>query len=95
MKTEFILDGAKIRTLKSFYKEVEREMLLDTNAIKRWSLDVFAEIFEGGYGVYDLNEDILVRWIHFRSSMDYLKPDDLQAILDVFKMHSHVELMVD
>lgn len=95
MKTEFVLDGAQIKSMKTFYQEVARELLVDTTGIGPWSLEAFDNIFRGGYGHYDLSTDILVRWMHFRSSMDHLAPDDLQAILAIFKSHTHVELMVD
>ncbi|MCI4647522.1 hypothetical protein [Phaeodactylibacter sp.] len=46
MKKEFILNGRRINTIKRFYEEIENELLLDSNAIDSWSLDVFDDILQ-------------------------------------------------
>lgn len=94
-KQEFILNGSKIRSLKQFYNEIEKELILNPNAITYWSLDILDDIFLGGYGLYNLEEDITIRWVKFRISEKKLEAKVLTDILHVFQSHKHIELILE
>ena len=95
MKQEFIINGAKIFSEKSFYKEVENSLLIHNNSISHWTLDVFDDLFDGGYGLYELNENIVIRWRNYRKSESKLDPVLLNEILEILQGRSNIELIID
>jgi RNAse (barnase) inhibitor barstar len=95
MKKEFILNGTRINTIKRFYEEIENELLLDSNAIDNWSLDAFDDILQGGYGLYDLQEEIIIKWVNFRSSEKKMNPEILESIVKIFQSHENITFIAD
>ena len=92
MMKEFIIDGIRITTVKSFFKEIERELIVDRSSVKNWSLDVLDDIFEGGYGVYELNEEIRLIWMNFRRSEKMLDQKFLQEVLELFNERENITI---
>ncbi|MEL7425338.1 MAG: barstar family protein [Bacteroidota bacterium] len=92
---EFIIEGSRITTAKSFFKEIERELLVDSSGIRRWSLDVFDDILLGGYGLYNLNEEFRLVWRNYKRSQARLNDELLDSIVEILNSHEHIELVLD
>ncbi|MCB0637589.1 MAG: barstar family protein [Lewinella sp.] len=95
MAKTFTLDGTHITTAATFFKAVEAELLVDARSVTHWSLDVLDDVLEGGYGIHDLNEPIIIHWTNFRRSQEKLAPRFLSKILDIFRTHHQIELILD
>jgi hypothetical protein len=57
-------------------------------------LDVLDDIFSGGYGLYNLEEKIVINWTNFRRSQEKMSSDILELIINIFKSHKNVILIV-
>ncbi|MEL7425181.1 MAG: hypothetical protein AAFN81_19495 [Bacteroidota bacterium] len=89
------LDGTKIFSAKSFFQEIERELLIDSNAIDHWSLDVFDDVLQGGFGRFNIEDGVQLIWSNYRSSVRKTDAKILQEILEILAAHEHVEVIFD
>lgn len=87
---EFIIDGNKFKSSKSFYKYSEK---IFTNGLS-WrtgqNLDVFSELLEGGFGQYGFGEVIKVRWINMVKSKENFSNKFYDSLITVISEAENV-----
>jgi len=68
MAKEYILDGAKVTSLESFYEQVSISLIPGTD----WgrNLDSFNDILRGGFGTPE--RGFILRWTHSDVSREHL-----------------------
>lgn len=93
MMKEFIIEGTRITTVKSFFEEIERELLVDRSGIDSWSLDVLDDVLLGGYGLYDLKDGVRLVWRNYERSKRRLNAIFLNDLVEILTSHKHVELV--
>lgn len=60
-KTVFIIDGANFSTLQGFYNEVVAVLTADFKEFGM-NLDAFNDILNGGFGKFEYDEAIILKW---------------------------------
>lgn len=64
MAKEYVLDGTKITSLETFYREVSRVLIPDADWVR--NLDAFNDILRGGFGTPP--DGFVLRWTHSATS---------------------------
>ena len=90
----YVINGSKFRSERGFYNYVENvETLLTENL--NWkigrNLDAFDDILEGGFGKHDYDEKIIVRWMNYRKSEEYLDSRFLNPVVEILTEKENVE----
>lgn len=75
-KKQFIIDGSRFSTLKTFYDEVGNVLCPDIGFKWNRSLDGFNDILFGGFGSFECEEAIYLTWKHSEKSRDDLGYDE-------------------
>lgn len=65
MSKTITIDGSKIFDIPSFYEEINRVFMINVDWQLGQSLDALNDMFYGGYGEIDGNEDIQLVWTDF------------------------------
>lgn len=90
MKTQYVINGTRIKSEKIFYNEIEKVL---TNGLD-WkigrNLDAFADVLEGGFGRFDLDENIILKWKNFKTSESHLHPVFLKRVLEIIEDSDNV-----
>lgn len=68
MKTTIIFDGTNIHDIPSFYEEVNRVFMVNTDWRLGQSLDAFNDMLYGGYGKIKGDEEIELVWKNFEQN---------------------------
>ena len=87
---EFIINGNKFGTSKSFYKYVEEIFTSDLSWETGKNLDAFNELLEGGFGQHDEGEIITVKWINMASSREKLSSKLYDSIIEILEESENV-----
>lgn len=62
---DFEINGNKFCFKKGFYRYVENIFIYEFGWCIGRNLNVFVDILRGGFGRYDLGEEIMVVWLNF------------------------------
>lgn len=92
MKKTFVIDGNNFKSIKGFYKEVNKVLCPEFKGMGR-NFDAFNDILRGGFGAYEYNESIQVIWKNSSKSRNDLKDYDL--LLEIFEENKNVELILE
>ncbi len=68
MTAEYILDGRKVTSLETFYRQVSHVLI--PGAVWGHNLDAFDDILRGGFGTPE--KGFILRWVHSDASRDCL-----------------------
>lgn len=82
MKT-FIIDGNNFTDLEGFYIEIDRLMTKNLNFKTGHNYSAFNDILCGGFGVHELNESIIIKWINYEKSKNHLGEKVILTILEI------------
>ncbi len=88
---KIVLNGKKMFDLHSFYKEIQENLTKDLPFKMGSNLDALYDILEGGYGVFDYHENIIIEWTFFSCAKENIK-ESLDEILTIFKQCKHIKL---
>ena len=87
MKPEYILNGNKIFNEKSFYNEVEKQLTLGLTWKIGRNLNAFNDVLRGGFGQFDCDEKIILKWINFSKSEEKLDINFLTRVIEIIEEH--------
>ncbi|MBQ9886831.1 MAG: barstar family protein [Lachnospiraceae bacterium] len=68
MKRVIIIDGRKFSDLEGFYNLMDKTLRDDDEEIMGHNLDAFNDLLGGGFGVHDIGEPIIIKWINYGES---------------------------
>ncbi|MEN1786215.1 MAG: barstar family protein, partial [Bacteroidota bacterium] len=83
MKAEYVINGTRITSEKVFYNEIEKVLTYGWNWKIGRNLNAFADVLEGGFGIFDCDEKIILKWKNFSKSEAHLKPVFLKSVLEI------------
>ena len=102
MKKEIILEGNNFSNEKELYDEVESKFTKGLEWKIGRNLNAFNDVLRGGFGIYEYEEPVKVIWKNFEKSKKELGTIKiskdrilLDAIMDIFKDHKHIELVLE
>lgn len=102
MKKEFIIDGNNFSNEKEFYDEIYKKFTRNLDLSTGHNLNAINDILRGGFEVYEYEEPVKIVWKNFEKSqkeLDSIKISNdrtlLSAIMEIFKDHKHIELVLD
>ena len=89
-KKEFILDGSKINSIEEFYDEVESVFCPNFKRFGR-NLHAFNDVLRGGFGVYELGEEVVVRLISSKNIVKKMGEGFLNKIIKIIHYNENIE----
>lgn len=93
MKAEYVVNGTRITSEKVFYNEIERALTYGLNWKIGRNLNAFADVLRGGFGTFDCDEKIVLKWKNFSKSEAHLKPVFLKRVLEIIEESENVTLI--
>ncbi|AWX44814.1 hypothetical protein HME9304_01819 [Flagellimonas maritima] len=93
MKTEYVVNGTRITSEKVFYNEIEKLLTYGLNWKIGRNLNAFADVLRGGFGTFDCDEKIVLKWKNFSKSEAHLKPVFLNRVLEIIEESENVTLI--
>lgn len=79
----FMLNGSKVRSLRSLGKELKQIFYFpECLDLKSW--DVISDVMQGGYGILNEQEKIIVTWKNHKTSERYLSQELFNFIAEGF-----------
>ena len=75
------INGERFSSLKEFYDEIERQFTRGLDWKIERNLDAFDDVLEGGFGMYDYEEEIEINWINSDKSRLILGYDETTKYL--------------
>lgn len=95
MKNEYVINGAKFSTEKGFYKEVERKLTLGLDYNIGRNLNAFNDVLRGGFGAFECDEKIILRWKNLNKSRERLNERLMNRILEILNNHENITFIED
>jgi RNAse (barnase) inhibitor barstar len=74
IKKTLVIDGNNFSNLSTFYDEVEKA--LTSNSVIGRNLDAFNDILRGGFGKFEYDEPIIIKWANSGKSRTDLSWDE-------------------
>ena len=93
MTAEYVVNGTRITSEKVFYNEIEKVLTHGLNWKIGRNLNAFADVLRGGFGTFDCDEKIVLKWINFSKSEAHLKPIFLKRVLEIIEESENVTLI--
>tara|TARA_R110002012_G_scaffold283800_1_gene474335 strand:- start:719 stop:1009 length:291 start_codon:yes stop_codon:yes gene_type:complete len=93
MKAEYVVNGTRITSEKAFYNEIEKVLTYGLNWKIGRNLNAFADVLRGGFGTFDCDEKIVLKWKNFSKSEAHLKPVFLKKVLEIIEESENVTLI--
>tara|TARA_Y100001001_G_C8013931_1_gene310773 strand:- start:447 stop:737 length:291 start_codon:yes stop_codon:yes gene_type:complete len=93
MIAEVVINGSRITSEKSFYNEIEKVLTNGLNWKIGRNLDAFNDVLRGGFGQFDCDEKIILKWKNFPKSEASLKPQFLRMVLEIIEENDNVSLL--
>ena len=72
MKKVIVIDGNNFSTLAGFYNEVEKKMTKGLDWKIGRNLDAFNDVLRGGFGVFEYEEPITLKWQEYEKGKNDL-----------------------
>jgi RNAse (barnase) inhibitor barstar len=91
MKQLIIIDGNHFDNIKSFYKEIDRVLTKGLKWETGHNLNAFNDLLRGGFGVYEYEEDVEIKWINFSRSRNKLGQEMANILVEILSKHSHID----
>lgn len=79
-----VIDGEKFSDLEGFYTEIDRLLTKDLEWQTGHNLDAFNDLLRGGFGVHELGEEIIIKWINYKQSKENLGNETILTLLEIF-----------
>jgi len=95
MEQIIILDGNNFSDEEGFYNEVDKILTKNLNWKTGHNLDAFNDLLRGGFGVYEHEEPVSLKWVNFEKSKKDLGEKFTDTIMDIILSHEHVEFLMD
>ena len=91
MKKTVVINGDNLTDLESFYTEIDRVCTNGLNWKTGHNLNALNDILRGGFGVYEYEEPIVLKWINFEKSKIALGKEQVLWVLEIISEHKHIE----
>ena len=102
MKKEIIIDSNNFSNEAEFYDEIYAKFIKNLDLNTGHNLNAFNDILRGGFEVYEYEEPVKIIWKNYEKSKKELSVIKiskdrflLDAIMDIFKDHKHIELILE
>jgi|TARA_B110000285_G_C15039681_1_gene571168 hypothetical protein len=95
VKREFFLNGNKIYSENTFFREITITISPDFKWKYGYNYAILREILEGDYGLLDCNEPCIIRWQRFKISASKMEEVLLFKLVSVFDELANVELILE
>lgn len=89
-KPTYTINGNKFSSEKGFYNEIERVLTNDLNWKIGRNLNAFNDVLSGGFGVFDVDEEIILEWKNFYKSGEKLRVHFLHAVVEIIESNKHI-----
>jgi len=86
----YLINGNKIRSKKGFYNYVEALLTNNLSWKIGRNLDAFDEILDGGFGRHDEGEEIIIKWVNFKKSEEFLDRKFLKVVIEILDEKENV-----
>ncbi len=90
MKTEYVINGTRIKSEKIFYNEIEKVLTSGLTWKIGRNLNAFNDVLRGGFGCYDYGEEFILKWKNFSVSERHLDPGFLKRVLGILEENENV-----
>jgi RNAse (barnase) inhibitor barstar len=91
-KREFVLDGHNMKTLEEFYDEAQKILCPTFKHFGR-NWDAFNDILRGGFGAFELGEEILLKVKYKNYIKKHLGEHFLKDFTEIVELNKNVELL--
>jgi hypothetical protein len=89
---EFTLDGARMTSVDALYDEVQRVLCPGFSGFGR-NWDAFRDVLRGGFGAYELNENIGIRIISKKKAKKTLPKSQWRKLIRFIEEAENVTLL--
>ncbi|WP_299627924.1 barstar family protein [uncultured Tenacibaculum sp.] len=89
-KPTYTINGNKFSNEKGFYNEIERVFTNDLNWRIGRNLDAFNDVLSGGFGTFDVDEEIIIEWKNFYKSEENLETSFLHTVIEIIEQNKHI-----
>lgn len=72
MKKEIIIDGNNFSNMDEFYNEIENKFTKELEWRIGRNLDAFNDVLSGGFGVFECDEPVVIKWVNSNKSKEDL-----------------------
>ena len=93
MIAEFVINGTRITSEKVFYNEIEKVLTYGLNWKIGRNLNAFDDVLRGGFGRFDGDEKIILKWKNFSKSEANLNPQFIKQVLKIIEENENVTLV--
>ena len=80
---EFVVDGNNFDDLEGFYCEIDRLLTKNLSFKTGYNYEAFDDLLRGGFGVFDLGEPILIKWVNYDKSKNDLGNEVILTLLEI------------
>jgi len=91
LKQLIVIDGNHFDSIKSFYKEIDRLLTKGLKWETGHNLNAFNDLLRGGFGVYEYEEEVEVKWVNFSRSRNTLGQEMTDILLEIISKHPHID----
>ena len=85
------IDGNNMANKDKFYDEVNAKIANNFDGFGR-NLDAFNDILRGGFGVFEDDDKVILKWKNFAKAKSTLA-GLMEDILEIIGEHEHITLM--
>lgn len=68
MRRVIIIDGHKFTDLEGFFCQADKLFIASGSTVQGHNLDAFNDLLRGGFGVHEVGEPIVIKWINYGES---------------------------
>jgi RNAse (barnase) inhibitor barstar len=90
IKKSIIINGGNFDDLASFYDEIDNVLTKDLDWKTGHNLNALNDLLRGGFGVYEYDEPVDLKWIHFSKSKNDLGEDWISKIIEIINDHPNI-----
>lgn len=90
MIEEYTINGTRITSEKVFYNEIEKVLTLNLTWKIGRNLNAFNDVLRGGFGRFECDEKIILKWKNFSKSEANLKPSFLKRVIEIIEESENI-----
>lgn len=95
MKYDFYLNGSKISSKRTFFKEISNVIFPNFEWKYGYDYDILSDILDGGYGLIYSYEHYNIHWQNFKNSAKKMDKETLFDILSSFDGMANISLVLE
>ena len=80
---ELVSKGNNFDNLEGFYCEIDRLLTKNLSFKTGHNYESFNDLLKGGFGVFDIGEPILIKWINYAKSKNDLENEVILTLLEI------------